>query len=259
MIRFGYAWTALVSATFHRLWWSLHSLLLVFPAAAICLFVLRWRGRFPQQEPEQIVHTLSLFTEVVVIYMFASFLVPVVALSFGTTGLGGDREEGTLVFLLTRGIPRWSISLGKLAATLPLVVVFTVAAYWATCRLAGPAGQLAWQAFLPPLFWGAVAYGCFFHLLAALVRYPTIIAVVYALFVETLLGNLPGVIKQLSISFYIRSWIYRIGEPWGVEPPSTFLPISAAGCAAVLMSVAGASVLLSLWVLQRKEYIEKES
>jgi len=144
MIRFGYAWTALVSATFHRLWWSLHSLLLVFPAAAIWLFVLRWRGRFPQQEPEQIVH------------------------------------------LLTRGIPRWSISLGKLAA-------------------------------------------------------------------------LPGVIKQLSISFYVRSWIYRIGEPWGVEPPSTFLPISAAGCAAVLMSVAGVSVLLSLWVLQRKEYIEKES
>ncbi len=259
MIRFGYACTALVTATFHRLWWSLHTLLLLFPAAAIALFVLRWRDRFPQQQPEEIIRTFATFSEVVVIYMFASFLVPVVALSFGTTGLGGDREEGTLVFLLTRGIPRWSISLGKLAATLPLVAVFSLAAFGVTCRLAGPAGELAWQAFLGPIFWGAVAYGCFFHLLAALVRYPTVVAVVYALFVETLLGNLPGVIKQLSISFYIRSWIYQVGQPWGVEAPETFLPVSARSCAWTLMAVAAASVLLSLWVLQRKEYIEKEA
>ncbi len=253
-----YAWRALVWVTLGRLWWSVHTLLLLFPTAALMLFVLRYRERFAQAQPEQVIEAFAQFTQTVVVMLVVSFLLPVVALGFGTTGLGGDREEGTLVFLLTRPLPRWSIALGKWAATVPLVVLFTWGAFAGVCWLMGPAGRMAWRGYALPLFWGAMAYGSFFHLLATWVRYPTVVGVVYALFVEALLGNMPGVIKRFSIGYYVRSWIYELGAPWGVSPPEMFVPLEATSCAWTLIAITLGSLALSAWVLQTKEYIQQE-
>ena len=46
-------------------------------------------------------------------------MLPLWSLSFATEALGGEREAGTLIWLLTRPLPRWSVYLAKYVALLP--------------------------------------------------------------------------------------------------------------------------------------------
>ena len=43
-----------------------------------------------------------------------------------------------------------------------------------------------------------LAYVCLFHLFAVAFRHSTIIALVYAVFMEMLLGNMPGIVKRVA-------------------------------------------------------------
>ena len=56
-----------------------------------------------------------------------------------------------------------------------------------------------------------LAYVCLFHLFAVAFRHSTIIALVYALFMELLLGNLPGIVKRVAVNYYGRSIMYDAG------------------------------------------------
>ena len=60
-----------------------------------------------RHELRDAVRSLLRFTDVFVMAMFLTFLLPICALAYATSSLGGEREERTLVFLLTRPVPRW--------------------------------------------------------------------------------------------------------------------------------------------------------
>ncbi len=73
-----------------------------------------------------------------------------------------------------------------------------VGSFWLYCRLAGAVGQVAFSLYLPAVVFMTLAYVCLFHLFAVAFRHATIIALVYALFMEVILGNLPGIVKRLE-------------------------------------------------------------
>ncbi len=150
------------------------------------------------------------------ILIFASFVVPICALAFGTASVGGDREDRTLVFLLVRPIPRALILLAKFTATLPLVLGLVVGSYWLYCQLAGEVGRVAFPLYLPAIVYMTLAYVCLFHLFAVWFRHSTILALVYALFMEVLLGSLPGIVKRVAVNYYGRSIMYAAGEQRGL-------------------------------------------
>src|SRR5688572_23079210 len=50
-----------------------------------------------------------MFGEVVVLHMMALFFVPVITLMFGTAAIGDERDEKSLVYVLTRPLPRWAV------------------------------------------------------------------------------------------------------------------------------------------------------
>ena len=154
------------------------------------------------------------------ILVFASFVVPICALAYGTASVGGDREDRTLVFLLVRPIPRALVLLAKFTATLPLVLGLVVGSYWLYCRLAGEVGQVAFPLYLPALVYMTLAYVCLFHLFAVAFRHSTIIALVYALFMELLLGNMPGIVKRVAVNYYGRSIMYAAGAAEGLPRPT---------------------------------------
>ena len=149
------------------------------------------------------------------ILIFASFVVPICALAYGTTSVGGDREDRTLVFLLMRPIPRALILLAKFIATLPLVLGLVVGSYWLYCSVAGEVGQVAFRLYLPALIYMTIAYVCLFHLFAVTFRHSTIMALIYALFMELLLGNMPGIVKRVAVNYYGRSMMYAAGAARG--------------------------------------------
>src|SRR5262249_6504237 len=155
-----------------------------------------------------------------------------------------------------RPIPRWVVLLAKFTATLPLVLGLVVGSYWLLCRLAGEVGQVARPLYLPALVYMTLAYVCLFHLLAVSFRHSTIIALVYALFMEVLRGNIPGIAKRVAVNYYGRSMMYAAGEEYGLRSPPRewFEPLAVDAAAWTLWGIAAFGLLLAILVFARREY-----
>jgi ABC-type transport system involved in multi-copper enzyme maturation permease subunit len=247
------AWTTLTSLTFRRLLWSASTMMVMLPLSGCLLLVLRLyyhRGHHEYSFKE-----FRDFSEFMIL-VFASFVVPICALAYGTASLGGDREDRTLVFLLVRPIPRALVLLAKFTATLPLVLGLVVGSFWLYCRLSGEVGQMAFSLYLPALLAMTFAYVCLFHLFAVAFRHSTIIALIYALFMEVLLGNLPGIVKRVAVNYYGRSIMYSAGAPEGLKSPDPewFQPLEPETAMWALAGIAVAGLLLALIVFSRREY-----
>ena len=103
-----------------------------------------------------------------------------------------------------------------------------------------------------------IAYVSLFHFFAVTFRHSTIIALIYSLFMELLLGNMPGIVKRVAINYYGRSMMYAAGVHKGLERPdpngsSRFRPPPApprsprlppAGCLWRWSSFSAASTLI---------------
>ncbi len=202
--------------------------------------------------------TARSFGEWVVLRMFGLFFLPVVTLMFGTGALGDDRDEKSLVYLVTRPLARWSLFLGKLLGVLPQVIGFTAGGLWLLCAVARSRGVQdldgAFGMYLPAMLCGALAYLACFHFLAAAFRHSTLIAVAYVFFVEVFLGRVPGIMKRVSISFYTWSMVYDHAAPAGLKPVPIFLPLEGETARTVLLAVACGFVIVGAWVFSRREY-----
>jgi ABC-type transport system involved in multi-copper enzyme maturation permease subunit len=237
--------------TFDRLLWSSATLAVLFPLLVCVLVLRRWRFDGPGD-------AFDRFSGEFVFTLFAGFIVPICTLAYATTSIGGEREDGTLVFLLLRPLPRPLLVCVKFLATLPLIVGAIVIGYWLACWQAGAVGTLAFRLYLAPLVGMSLAYAGLFHLFAVCFRHATILAVVYALFVEFVLGNMPGIVKRVAVNFYGRSIMAAIGVEHGVNPPPErwFVPVSAEDGAWMLAAIAIGGLALAAIVFQRREYRE---
>jgi ABC-2 type transport system permease protein len=243
------AWITLFWLSFRRLLWSTSTLMVLFPMTGGLLFLLRRR----YDRIASVDQAFQLFSNFLII-VFVAFLVPVCALAYGTSSVGGDREDRTLLFLLIRPIPRWLVLLAKYTASLPLTVGLVALSFHVYCRLAGPAGEQAYQLFLPAILYITLAYLSLFHLFAVLLRHSTIVALVYALFMELLLGNMPGIVKRVAVNYYGRSLMYSLGSTEGLQRPGWFEPISIDVAAWTLAGIAAGSLVLAMVVFQLREY-----
>src|SRR5437773_77646 len=72
----------------------------------------------------------------VVLVLYLGFILPLFTLSYASGAFGTDRESRTLVWLMTRPIPRSAIYLGKFVGTLPWCLAFSGGGFVALC-LAG--------------------------------------------------------------------------------------------------------------------------
>lgn len=196
------------------------------------------------------------FTRTIMFSLFVGFLLPVWCLSFATEALGGEAESRSMVWLLTRPLPRWSIYLAKFLALLPWALAFTVGGLWLVCRAAGPPGREAFSLFWPAIVGGTLAFASLFHLFAAATRRPTVVGLVYCFFLEALLGDMPGLMKRASVSYYVRCVIFEAAASFGVQPdkPSVYMPVSAATAWWVLGGITIGSLLLGAWFFSRSEY-----
>jgi len=247
------AWSTLVWLSFRRLLWSGNTLMVLLPLSACALFLVKRRFDL-QGASVDTFNDFSLF----VIRVFALFVVPICAVAYGTASIGGDREDRTLLFLLIRPVPRSLILTAKLSATLPLVLGLVMGSFYVYCQLAGETGRIAYALYLPAIFYMTVAYISLFHLFAVSFRHSTIIALIYALFMELLLGNMPGIVKRVAVNYYGRSMIYAAGAVEGLErpDPKMFEPLSAVTSAWSLMGIAVGGILLALIIFQRREYTD---
>jgi ABC-2 type transport system permease protein len=198
-----------------------------------------------------------VFSNFLVFTIFVSFLLPIWSLSFAAESLGGDREGGSLVWLLTRPLSRPVIYLAKFAALLPWSFGLSVGGFAVLCLAGGRPGWQALRFYLPAVFCGTLAFSALYHLMGAFFKRPAIVALLYSFFLETLLGNMPGYLKRGSISFYTRCMMFDAAKNYGVEPekPSVYLAVDGTTACLVLMGATLVFLLLGMFVFSRSEYL----
>ena len=197
-----------------------------------------------------------LFSTWLVFSVFLGFLLPILSLSFATEALGGEREGRTLLWLLTRPLPRSSIYLAKFIALLPWSVGLNLGGFALLCAAAGAPGHLAFRLYWPAVLGGTIAFCALFHLMGACFRRAAVVALVYSFFLETILGSMPGTMKRISLSFYTRCLMFDAAQPYGVHPekPSIYLPVDRVTAWSVLAIVTAVLLISGMVIFARSEY-----
>jgi ABC-2 type transport system permease protein len=192
--------------------------------------------------------------------VFASFLLPLWSLSFATEALAGDRESHSLLWLLTRPLSRPAIYLAKYVALLPWTLALNIGGFAIICAAAGRPGWTALRLYWPAVLCATLAFASLFHLIGAIFRKPAIVSLVYSFFLETIMGNMPGYLKRVSISFYARCMMYDAASSYGVQPesPSVYLPVEGFTAMLILLGLTAALLCVGMYMFQRKEYVSVE-
>jgi ABC-2 type transport system permease protein len=166
-------------------------------------------------------------------------MLPVTALIVGTAVLGAEIEDGTILHILAKPLPRRQIILAKLAVS--AAIIGTVAAV--PMFIAGLVAQSVrfGLALAVGCFVAALAYSAVFLVLSLLTRRPVLIGLAYVLLWEGLLGNLLASTRELSVHQYALTVATRIA-PTHLLHSHVGLPVAVVMSAVFL--VAGTVVAI---------------
>jgi ABC-2 type transport system permease protein len=220
-----------------------------------------WRATDRNFQPEAAYNTLAAT-------MIFGFILVILSVVFGTGVIAQELEQKTIVYLLTRPVPRWRIALVKfLAAVLATLVTTGLAAILSAAVTYGPAhlgeSRLGRDLLILPI--GALAYTALFLLLATVLNRPLIYGLVFAFGWETLVANLTGDFRRLSVMTYLRVLApHPTPEAETVDvsqllaqlsPPAAISSPLAWG---VLSGVIAVALIAALLLFSTREYAPRE-
>lgn len=128
-------------------------------------------------------------------------VLPVVSLIVGTGVLGSEVDDGTIVHILTKPLPRREIILAKLGIAIGVSAVTSAVPLFVAGVLADSV-RLGLGLAVAAVA-GACAYSAFFLLLSLLSRRPVLLGLLYILVWEGLLGRFVSGTRVLSIEQYV--------------------------------------------------------
>lgn len=127
-------------------------------------------------------------------------LLPLTALVFGTSAFGGEVDDGTLIYLMVKPVPRWQLTFSKyIVAFLSTVavVVPSVLLAWAAMQNGAPIRlPLAYAAGATV---GALIYNAIFVTLGITSRRALAIGLLYIVAFENVLSRSVVGVKSLSV------------------------------------------------------------
>lgn len=180
--------------------------LVILPA----LMALVWRSVTPaaQFDPAETYNGLAA-------NLLFGFILPILAVIYGTGVVSQEIEQRTIVYLLTRPVPRWRILLAKFVGSfIAITVTVGLSALLLALVVYGPgkigASRLGTDLRILPV--GALAYGSLFLLLATLVARPLTYGLLFAFGWESWVPRLPGAFSRLSVLSYLRSLAPHLAE-----------------------------------------------
>ncbi len=141
-------------------------------------------------------------------------VVPLVALIVGTGVLGAEIDDGTVIHLLTKPIPRPVVAATKLAVAVGLAATFgAVPALLAGTILAGFTGGFAVGVAVAALA-ASAGYCAIFLALSVALRHALAVGLVYVLVWESLIANVVEGAKVLSV----QGWARSLGDAIAAAP-----------------------------------------
>ncbi len=211
------------------------TILLALLAAIPILLAALYRLASPESP-----QALEGFTESVFVALIVTLLLPLIALLFGTAAFGAEIEDGTVVYLLAKPVPRWAVVLAKWVVAAAAAVALSAAATLLTgvLSLAGkPAGLEIAIGYTAGVAAGATVYAAVFVALSLVTGRALIAGLVYVLVWEGALASFFSGIRFLSI----RQYALGIADAAGVGgriTSDTLEPATAVLLAVVVTVVA---------------------
>lgn len=193
-------------------------LLIPLPALVVTLAMLASAAGVKPQE----------WSGLVIVGLGCAVVLPVIALIVGTSVLGSEIEDGTIVHILTKPLPRWQIVLPKLAVAAGVTAV-TVAVPLGVAGVLAHSPRFALGLMVAGAV-GALAYSALFLALSLVTRRPVLLGLVYVLLWEGLLGGFVRGTRVLSVQQYVVAIADRL-------VPTSLLTGSVSVSVSVVMSV----------------------
>ena len=146
--------------------------------------------------------------------VIAFVLLPLAAVVFGTAAFGGEIDDGTIVYLLVKSLPRWQLVLSKyLVAVLSTIAMMAVAVGlpWIVLGITPDSTTLV-EAFGAGIALGAALYCAIFVTLGMTSKRALVLGLLYIVVLEiTLSPNVPG-LKSLSVREYMMTVVGKIAS-----------------------------------------------
>lgn len=209
-------------------------------------------------QSEQFRHAWAFmnFSRWVMLGAFIGFVLPLFTLAYASGAFGTERESRTLVWLMTRPMPRSAVYLAKFLGALPWCLLFSGGGFVALCLAGGEYGRKALVLYWEAALLGTLALAALFHLVGAVFRRPVVVGLVYVFFYEALVAALPGSLKLLSVTFYARSLMYNeaVAAGYPAEMLNLTQAVSSTTARAVLLAATVGLTALGMWLFSRSEY-----
>jgi ABC-2 type transport system permease protein len=141
----------------------------------------------------------------------------------GTGVLGSEIDDGTIVHILTKPLPRWQIVIPKLVVATAVTTV-TVATSLYVAGVLAHSVRLGLGLALAALV-GSLTYSALFLALSLVTRRPVLLGLVYVLVWEGLLGNFVSGTRVLSIQQYVLTIADKVA-PTGLLQSKVSLPVA---------------------------------
>lgn len=146
----------------------------------------------------------------VIVGLGIAVVLPVMALIIGTGVLGSEIDDGTLVHVLAKPLPRREIVLAKLVVAV-VVTTLVVGVPMFVVGLVARSVPLA-AGLVVACAVGALAYTALFLALSLLTRRPVLLGLLYVLIWEGILGNLLSGTRVLSVQQYVVTVADKVAD-----------------------------------------------
>jgi ABC-2 type transport system permease protein len=174
--------------------------LLLIPLPIILIGLAWLAATIGRDEPDA-------WTGLVLIALGVVVMLPLTSLIIGTAVLGSEIDDGTIVHILTKPIPRWQILITKLVvAMVASALTVGLPMFVAGALIDGTRMGLGF-AFASAI--GAAVYSALFVLLSVVSRRPVLLGLIYILVWEGLLGNIVSGTAVLSVQQYVLTLAHK--------------------------------------------------
>ncbi|WP_155373543.1 ABC transporter permease subunit [Catellatospora vulcania] len=161
-------------------------------------------------------------------------ILPLVSLIVGTGVLGSEIDDGTVVHILTKPIPRSRIILSKLVVAATVSAVTVAVPMFVAAAMVG--GVKLGLGFAAACVAGAIAYSALFLALSVVTRRPVLVGLLYVVIWEGLLSNLVTGTRTVSVQHFVIKFAAEVS---GSSLFATTVSTAVAAVMTVVFTVVG--------------------
>jgi ABC-2 type transport system permease protein len=167
--------------------------------------------------------------------LIVTTVLPLVTLVTGTSAMGMEIEDGTIVYLLAKPVRRLEIILAKLAATWAPTAFLLLLSTVASVAIALNGGSSLLAGFAVAIALGSLVYCCIFLALSVSTSHALIVGLIYVFLWE---GVVTGLFTGTRI-FSVRQYTLGVADLIANTNRGTFEAKLGGGPALVLMAIVG--------------------